>query len=629
MKKKKILACFMACAMVLALPGCGEEKTKQDEGVKIEGVSVDFEDGLSGFVMMSTAKRKADDSVLSVKDYNGSKALFVENQGGAEMYVGIDADALLGDKITDVRYIQMDIGTEYADGSFSSSSGYLYVYTGEELKETEVGKWSVYLENANPKTVLFDLGGVNFTAGNDNYIMLVKDTDNGATVSSLYIDNIVFADASGKSIAADTSAVMEPVDGFLGEEKEEEEAPAGKTVMLDDSYAGDWGGTAMIPAEELQEFASTGVTITFDFELESGYDYYLINPIDANWTSLKDQYTDLVAKDAAEDGDLYHLQADGFIVIDDWSNNKLTFTLPAESVAAAIETGGILGQTYGVTVVSATLVAPGAGGMSKTVAMDEAYAGDWGGTAAIPAEELQGLSGDVTITFRFELESGYDYYLINPMDASWTSFNGQYTDLVAKDAAEDGDLYHLQADGFIVIDNWDNNELTFTLPAASIEAAIAAGGIMGQTYGVTVYEAVISTQGSGSAAKTVAMDDSYAGDWGGTAAIPAEELQDYASTGVKITFKFELESGYDYYLINPMDAGWTSFNGQYTDLVAKAAAEDGDLYHLQADGFIVIDDWDNGELTFTLPAESVQAAIEAGGIMGQTYGVTVYEAKLQ
>ena len=633
MKRKRFLACLMACAMVFALPACGEQKdeSKGDQaGAFIEGTSIDFEDGLSGFAMVSNAKRRADNSVLSVKDYNGSKALFVENQGGAEMYVGIDVDALLGDRVVDVRYIQMDIGTEYADGSFSSASGYLSVFTGAELKETKVGNWSVYLQTANPKTVIFELGeGVAFTAGNDNYIMLVKDTDNGTVQSSLYIDNIVFADANKNVIAADSSVVMEPVDGFLKAEEVEEEVPAGKTVMLDETYAGDWSATAAISAEDLQDFVSTGVTITFNFELESGYDYYLLNVMDAGWNSFNGRYSNLTAKDAADEGEAYHLQSDGFIVFDDFSNTKLTVDLPADAVADAVAAGGIMGQTYGVTLVSANLEVPGAGGITKTVTLDEVYAGDWSATAAISAEDLQDFaSTGVTITLNIELESGYDYYLLNVMDVNWNSLNGRYSDLVAKDAAGEGEQYHLQSDGFIVIDDFGCTKLTFAISAEVVADAINNGGIMGQTYGVTVVSATLVGPAAGGITKNVTLDDVYAGDWGATTAIPAEELQDFSSNGVTITFNIELESGYDYYLLNVMDAGWNSFNGRYSDLTAKDAAGEGEQYHLQSDGFIVIDDFSATKLTVTLPADAVADAINNGGIMGQTYGVTVVSATL-
>ena len=118
LKSKKLLSILLAGVMVLSMAACGgdgsegtNETTQQPTNTTVEGASIDFEDGNSAFVMMSTKPRKADDSTLSVKDFNGSKALFVENHTGGELYIGIDVDALLGDKVTEVRSIQMDIGT--------------------------------------------------------------------------------------------------------------------------------------------------------------------------------------------------------------------------------------------------------------------------------------------------------------------------------------------------------------------------------------------------------------------------------------------------------------------------------------------------------------------------------------
>lgn len=515
MKSKKLLSILLAGAMVFSMAACGEEGTQQTPGTeesakqpsdtKVEEASINFEDGNSGFVMMGTKARKADDSKVSVKDYNGSKALFVENLTGGEQYIGIDVDALLGDKVTEVSTIQMTIGTEYADGTFSSSSGNLYAYTGADLNETKLDAWSVYLENKNPKIVTFSMkdssgNPISFTAGDNNYIVLLKDTDNGTVASSMYIDDIVFKDANGNVLAADTSAVMdEPFEGYRKVEKKEEPAAAGSvTVSVDESYAGDWGATAAIPASAFEGFGGD-VTVTLKFELQSGYDYYLLNPIDfADWASMKDSYTDLTAKTAAEEGDKYHLQADGFIVIDDQNNAELSFTVNAEGVAAMVNNGaGLSAQTYGVTVYEAVL-ADAAGGASapaagKTIALDEDYVGDWGAITAISAEELANYPNGATVTFKIELQKGYDYYLIGPIDYSdgWNKI-GAYTNLTPKTAAEEGDLYHLQSDGFIVVDDQNNEEITFTISAEGIAAIVANGaGLSAQTFGVLVYEAVI------------------------------------------------------------------------------------------------------------------------------------------
>ncbi len=649
MKSKKLLSILLAGVMVLSMAACGEEGSEgtdgtvqqQPENTQVTESSIDFEDGQSAFVMMSTKARKADDSNVSVKDFNGSKALYVENVAGGEMYIGIDVDALLGDKVTEVASIQMDIGTQYADGSFSASAGNLYAYTGESLTENKLDAWSVYMENKNPKTVTFALkdgdgNPISFTAGNNNYIMLVKDDDTGVVPASMYLDNIAFIDANGNVLDADTSAVMEePFEGYRRVvEEEEPETPAvnSTTVVLDDAYKGDWGQTTTIGADVLSAFAGQDITVTYKFELEGGYDYWLWCPMDAAWTKLGSAMTGLPEKSAADEGDLYHMQADGFIVIDDTANNTLTFTVKAADLDAIIAAGGLSGQTYGVTTFEAT-VAGAAGGAAPTekVTLDDAYKGDWGQTTTIGADVLSKYAGaDLTVTYKFELESGYDYWLWAPMDAAWTKLGSAMTGLPEKSAADEGDKYHMQADGFIVIDDTANAELTFTIKAADLDAIIAAGGLSGQTYGVTTFEVVLTGAAASAAAPTekIALEDAYVGDWGQTTTIGADVLSKYAGADLTVTYKFELEGGYDYWLWAPMDAAWTKLGSAMTGLPEKSAADEGDKYHMQADGFIVIDDTANAELTFTIKAADLDAIIAAGGLSGQTYGVTTYEVVL-
>jgi len=172
--------------------------------------SVDFEDGNFAFAAVNTSLPNADSSVLSVVDFNGSQALKMENQGGSCMYLGINTSALLGDAVADLATISFDIGTEFADGNFYASSGYLYAYTGEDNEQNKLDAVSVYVESSNPKTATIDVSSAGFVAGCDNFIIISKETDNatsdGVQAGNMYIDNIVFMDASGNVLEADTSA---------------------------------------------------------------------------------------------------------------------------------------------------------------------------------------------------------------------------------------------------------------------------------------------------------------------------------------------------------------------------------------------------------------------------------------
>ncbi len=237
MKAKKMTALLLSVAMGVSLCACGgndaqntstgtpesqqaaeagteqaqteanEEKAPEAQAAPGE-VSIDFEDGLFGFIGNDkTASGAADDSVFSIEDYNGSKALKVTAQG-KQPFVGIQADALLGDNASKLKTVELTIGTENPDGQFFACSGNIYGFVGEENTKTNEA-WSVYLENGNPKTVSYTVPN-NQSFGAGNFIVVSLETDNGkdkgAAQANMYIDNIVFKDADGNVLSADTSA---------------------------------------------------------------------------------------------------------------------------------------------------------------------------------------------------------------------------------------------------------------------------------------------------------------------------------------------------------------------------------------------------------------------------------------
>ena len=226
MKKRKLLAGILTVTMVLSLAACGGKDSsdkKGDEGEKKEenvvrvesankdveeGYMVSFEDDKFDFVSVNAASGTADSCDLSIEGFNGNKALKVTVSGEANRfpYVAIDASSLLGDAVADVANIQMDIAVLDKDGNFNACSGYIYAYTGEELKESS-NAWSVYMEDQNPKLASWDVSG--FVAGSSNFIQISKEEDSGSVVSDIYIDNIVFRDASGNPIAVDTSSAFD------------------------------------------------------------------------------------------------------------------------------------------------------------------------------------------------------------------------------------------------------------------------------------------------------------------------------------------------------------------------------------------------------------------------------------
>ena len=240
MKAKKVLALCVAAAMTMSLAACGNEdagsgnvqepSTEQSSeestvesstevapesseeqsgsaAVQAGPASIDFEDGLCGFAGDNTTVVGGLGNAASynVVDYNGSKALEVVPNGKG-VGIGFQIDALLGDKVSQVKSIDLSIGTKSPDGTFYASSGKLYgTYGGDKDSNT----WSVYLETANPKTVTYTVpDGMTFGAG-DNFVVTLE-TDNAASAQvgyqTVYVDNVAFKDASGNLLEADTSA---------------------------------------------------------------------------------------------------------------------------------------------------------------------------------------------------------------------------------------------------------------------------------------------------------------------------------------------------------------------------------------------------------------------------------------
>ncbi|MCH5269398.1 MAG: hypothetical protein J1E83_01490 [Lachnospiraceae bacterium] len=240
MKKKKFLACLMACAMVLSLAACGdtnndapapesdvvettpEESTGGDETpAAAEDVSIDFEDGNFAFARVYTKPANAAATELAVADFNGSKALEVKfTREGAKIapYVAIDASSLLGADVAKVASMEVSLGVAYDNGSFNAVSGKIYAWSGEGLVES-FDEWSVYLATANPKKAVATLSaGEEFVANANNIFIISLETDNGVADgngnATLYIDNIRFLDASGNLLTADSSVAFAAPAGF-------------------------------------------------------------------------------------------------------------------------------------------------------------------------------------------------------------------------------------------------------------------------------------------------------------------------------------------------------------------------------------------------------------------------------
>lgn len=326
MKAKKLITLSLTAAMAIGTVACGgkstdnatdvnanvqtntetsaEERTPITETTPMETesaantqqavapageVSIDFEDGVYGFVGIDKSVNPVgDDSTLSVADFGGSKALKVEPNGKTP-YVGIQVDALLGDKAAEVKTVELSLGIENPDGKFNAVSGKIYAFLGSD-NERKDGDWSVYLETANPKTAVYMVpDGMSF--GEGNYMVVSLETDNGkdagAAPAILYIDNIAFKDASGNVIAADTTAEYVST---VTEADRSNLANITDAVEFEGFAAkGDgWAQNGFAMTEDILAALVPGSVVEISFTSESGDMWIVMNEAEAGWMRVGD-----------------------------------------------------------------------------------------------------------------------------------------------------------------------------------------------------------------------------------------------------------------------------------------------------------------------------------------------------
>ena len=182
--------------------------------------AIDFSDGNIGFLALNLSPGDADPSELSVTTHEGRSALLVNVMEDGTPYLGIDVSSLYGDKVADIRSIEMRLWLQRAGGTFYAASGDLEAYTGTDNMKSDF-RWAVTMEKNNPTTIKADLSDkAVFAPGAKNILILNKSTGGdagvkvGAPAANFVIDYIACYDASGSIIPADTSAEFDAPKGF-------------------------------------------------------------------------------------------------------------------------------------------------------------------------------------------------------------------------------------------------------------------------------------------------------------------------------------------------------------------------------------------------------------------------------
>ncbi len=568
MKAKKVMALFLAAAMTLSLAACGgsgaatetsSEPTAEEapaENADAEApaesveetetgageVSIDFEDGVFGFVGNDKSVNTAsDDAVFSVEDYNGSKALKVTPQGKMP-YVGIQADALLGDAVSSLKTIELTIGTENPDGKFFASSGNIYAFAGEDNEKLSQG-WSVYLEDANPKTVTYTLpDGKSFVAG--NYIVVSLETDNGktkgATQANMYIDNIVFKDADGNVLNADTSA--EYVAASTGADRSNLFAVTGAVEFADFACTGDgWSQNGFDMPQEILDALVPGSVVEITYSSESGNMWIVMPDAAAGWMRVGVGNADGSGSDAA------------YI-----NSSKNICQITYEQIAAVcgddVSTWGARMQcesdaAWEVTSVKVGKQAPAYAAVGAVDFTGFACTGDgWGQNGFdMPQEIIDALVPGSVVEITYSSESGDMWIVMPDAAAGWMRVGvGNADGSGSDDAVADGSKCYI----------------TYEQIAAVCGDDVSTWGARMQCESDTAWEVFAVKVGTAKEFKPLKNlvefpDFACTGDgWGQNGFAMPQEILDALVPGAVVTISYTSETGDLWVVMNEAAAGW-------------------------------------------------------------------------
>ncbi len=316
MKSKKLLSLLMAGTMVLSMAACGGEETSTTPDPTqapapteapaaeptaepapapvVEDASIDFEDGNMGFLQVYTVPANADDSVLEVVDYNGSKAVQVTCNGDVP-YIGIDVQSLLGDNTEKLASMEVSVGVANPSGKFQAVSGEILAWSGEDLVES-VDTWSVYLESANPKKAVATLkAGEEFVNGANNLFIIDMKVDNakdaGLGNSTMYIDNIRFLDKDGNLLTADTTVAFAGPEAFSSSGLDMSNLAAVKGAVNFEGFActgGAWAQNGFEMPQEVVDALVPGSVVEIAYTSETGNMWIVMPWATAGWMRVGD-----------------------------------------------------------------------------------------------------------------------------------------------------------------------------------------------------------------------------------------------------------------------------------------------------------------------------------------------------
>ncbi|MCI7767050.1 MAG: hypothetical protein MSJ26_03590 [Oscillospiraceae bacterium] len=291
MKMKKTLSAIAAAAMALTTVSAFTVSTS----AIAEGTVIDFEDGDFSFVYMNVDDSGADDSALSVEEFNGSKQLKVDVTTASKTpKVWFDLDKITPRANTiNINTVEMDLTfvPKNSEEAIGWIGGQLGSAGGFDMNAKDKGQvnpgWSstdfqntddnAYTPGASATTHVvkkYLLGSSHYTEESVNPFVGVMTWGNGETCDyTLYIDNVVLKDKSGNALPVGFAAVEETAEETEAETEapvEETEAPVEETEAPVEEAAEETAAPAEeAPAAAVDYSALKGDVIS-DTEATSG-----------------------------------------------------------------------------------------------------------------------------------------------------------------------------------------------------------------------------------------------------------------------------------------------------------------------------------------------------------------------
>ena len=456
----------------------------------------------------------------------------------------------------------MTVGTENPDGTFYSTAGNIYGFTGEKNNKSNTA-WSVYLETANPKTISYTVpDGETFGAGNYLVLSLENDTgkDKGATPANLYVADITFKDASGNVLAADTSA--EYVAADTGSDRSNLCALTDVVEFEGFAVSGDgWSQAGFTMPQEILDALVPGSVVEITYSSENGDMWVVMNEAAAGWMRVGQGNADGSGSDSA------------YI-----NNSKTTAQITFEQIAALcsddVSTWGTTMQceASGAWEVYSVKVGKKAPSYALTNAVefpDFAVSGDGWSQAGftMPQEIIDALVPGSAVEVTYSSENGEIWLVMNEAAVGWSRVGQGNYDGSGSDAAVcDGSKAYITYEQIAAICGDDVSTWGTTMQCEASGAW--------EVYGVRV--------GTASEFKMInnlvqVPDSAASGDgWSQAGFTMPQEMIDALVPGSVVTISYTSENGELWVVMNEAAVGWSRVGqGNYDGSGSDSAVCDG------------------------------------------------------